>query len=183
MLLFYFYCCSIAALGSNKVCNSRWAPTVGITDRNVIGSRKFCTTMGFLTCRARSSNCGADYTDNPRFHPLFVTPPNFGWKETRSARVLTIRIQNILRPVYGHVLPFNLRFGMLPDALRTHGMPILSQPNEFAGWLAGRAGTELLKPAANGYLQMWPVSRRVNSSHAPSNNPTLIDRFLFNCRR
>ena len=23
----------------------------------------------------------------------------------------------------------------------------------------------------------------VNSSHAPSNDPTLIDRFLFNCRR
>jgi hypothetical protein len=29
--------------------------------------------------------------------------------------------------------------------------------------------------AANDYLQMWPVSRRVNSSRAPSDDPTLID--------
>jgi hypothetical protein len=46
----------------------------------------------------------------------------------------------------------------------------------FDGWLMGTAGAELLKPAANDYLQTWPVSRRVNSSRAPGDDPTLIDR-------
>lgn len=49
------------------------------------------------------------------------------------------------------------------------------QPSDFDGWLAGNAGSELLKPAANEYLQAWPVSRRVNSSRAPGDDPTLID--------
>jgi putative SOS response-associated peptidase YedK len=55
-------------------------------------------------------------------------------------------------------------------------MPVLLQPKDFDNWLAGNAGSELLKPAANDYLQAWPVSRRVNSSRAPSDDPTLIDR-------
>ncbi len=45
-------------------------------------------------------------------------------------------------------------------------MPVLLQPQDFDHWLAGTAGTELLKPAPNDYLQVWPVSRRVNSSRA-----------------
>ena len=57
-------------------------------------------------------------------------------------------------------------------------MPVLLQPKDFDRWLAGTAGTELLKPAANDYLQAWPVSRRVNSSRAPGDDPTLIDRLL-----
>jgi putative SOS response-associated peptidase YedK len=55
-------------------------------------------------------------------------------------------------------------------------MPVLLQAKDFDGWLAGTAGTELLKPAANDYLQTWPVSRRVSSSRAPNDDPTLIDR-------
>ena len=40
-----------------------------------------------------------------------------------------------------------------------------------------RAGAEYLKPAGNDMLlQMWPVSKRVNSSKAPADDPTLIDR-------
>jgi len=54
-------------------------------------------------------------------------------------------------------------------------MPVLLQPKDFDRWLAGTAGTELLKPAPNDYLQVWPVSRRVNSSRAPGDDPTLID--------
>jgi putative SOS response-associated peptidase YedK len=54
-------------------------------------------------------------------------------------------------------------------------MPVLLQPKDFDAWLTGHAGTERLRPAANDYLQMWPVSRRVNSSRAPSDDPTLID--------
>ena len=55
-------------------------------------------------------------------------------------------------------------------------MPVLLQPEDFYGWLAGTAGAEVLKPAPNDYLQAWPVSRRVNSSRAPGDDPTLIDR-------
>ena len=38
-----------------------------------------------------------------------------------------------------------------------------------------RLGVEELKPIENGYLQRWAVSKRVNSSKADSNDPTLID--------
>jgi hypothetical protein len=55
-------------------------------------------------------------------------------------------------------------------------MPVLLQPMDFVCWLAGSAGTELLKPAPNDYLQVWPVSRRVNSSRALGDNPTLIEQ-------
>jgi putative SOS response-associated peptidase YedK len=55
-------------------------------------------------------------------------------------------------------------------------MPVLLQPQDFDGWLAGTTGTELLKPASDDYLQVWPVSRRVNSSRAPSDDPALIEQ-------
>ena len=55
-------------------------------------------------------------------------------------------------------------------------MPVLLQPKDFDGWLAGTAGTELLRPAPDDYLQNWTVSRRVNRSRAPSVDPTLIER-------
>jgi hypothetical protein len=42
-------------------------------------------------------------------------------------------------------------------------------------WI-GRAGVELLKPAANDVLQRWPVSKTVNSSRASDDDATLIDR-------
>jgi putative SOS response-associated peptidase YedK len=54
-------------------------------------------------------------------------------------------------------------------------MPVLLQPKDFNSWLAGSAGSELLKPAPNDYLQTWPVSRRVNSSLAPGDDPALIE--------
>jgi putative SOS response-associated peptidase YedK len=43
-------------------------------------------------------------------------------------------------------------------------------------WLAGTANTEMLKPAPDDYLQVWPVSRRVNSSRAPCDDQTLIEQ-------
>jgi hypothetical protein len=33
----------------------------------------------------------------------------------------------------------------------------------------------LLKPAPNDVLQRWPVPKRVNSSRAPDDDPTLIE--------
>jgi putative SOS response-associated peptidase YedK len=54
-------------------------------------------------------------------------------------------------------------------------MPVLLQPKDFDGWLTARAGMEILKPAPKDYLQVWPVSKHVNSSRAPSEDPALID--------
>jgi hypothetical protein len=45
----------------------------------------------------------------------------------------------------------------------------------FGRWLSGEAGTELLKPAAEGRLRMWPVSRRVNKTGTGDDDPTLLD--------
>ena len=53
-------------------------------------------------------------------------------------------------------------------------MPVILEAG-FDAWLTGGAGSELLKPAANDLLQMWPVSRRVNSSRTDDEDSTLID--------
>ena len=55
-------------------------------------------------------------------------------------------------------------------------MPALLTPFQFDAWLSGSAGAEVLAPWAQKSLQMWPVSRRVNSSRAASDDPTLIER-------
>ncbi len=55
-------------------------------------------------------------------------------------------------------------------------MPALLSEKQFAPWLSGKAGAELLKPAPNDYLQRWPVSKRVNSSKADADDATLIER-------
>jgi putative SOS response-associated peptidase YedK len=54
-------------------------------------------------------------------------------------------------------------------------MPVVLEARDFASWL-NDGGPALLKPAANDVLQRWPVSRRVNSSRAPADDPTLIER-------
>lgn len=54
-------------------------------------------------------------------------------------------------------------------------MPVLLTPYQFDAWLSGSAGLEVLKPWAQSSLRAYPVSRRVNSSRAPSNDPTLIE--------
>jgi putative SOS response-associated peptidase YedK len=41
-------------------------------------------------------------------------------------------------------------------------MPVFLQPANFAAWLDGSAGPELLKPAGEDLLQVRPVSKRVN---------------------
>ncbi len=55
-------------------------------------------------------------------------------------------------------------------------MPELLPEKDFEPWLSGEAGIELLMPAADELLQRWPVSKRVNSSKAPADDATLIDR-------
>ena len=54
-------------------------------------------------------------------------------------------------------------------------MPVLLTEKNFEPWLSGGAGTELLLPAADDMLQRWPVSKRVNSSRAPDDDPMLIE--------
>ena len=46
---------------------------------------------------------------------------------------------------------------------------------EFSPWLSGEAGAGILKPVPNDFLRRWPVSKRVNSSKADADDPTLIE--------
>jgi putative SOS response-associated peptidase YedK len=55
-------------------------------------------------------------------------------------------------------------------------MPVLLSEKQFKSWLLAKAGTEILKPAPDRLLQLWPVSRRVNSSRANGDDATLIDK-------
>jgi putative SOS response-associated peptidase YedK len=55
-------------------------------------------------------------------------------------------------------------------------MPGLLAEKDFEPWLSGSAGLELLKAALDDLVQSWPVSKRVNSSRAPDEDATLIDR-------
>jgi hypothetical protein len=50
-----------------------------------------------------------------------------------------------------------------------------NSPEQLEHCLSGEMGVEELKPVENGYLQRWPVSKRVNSSKADSNDATLTD--------
>jgi putative SOS response-associated peptidase YedK len=55
-------------------------------------------------------------------------------------------------------------------------MPALLTEKDFEPWLSGGAGGELLRPAPEDMLRRWPVSKRVNSSKAPAEDPTLIEK-------
>ena len=54
-------------------------------------------------------------------------------------------------------------------------MPVVLDQADIGPWLNGEVGTELLKPAGDDRLQMWPVSRRVNKTGTGDDDPTLID--------
>jgi putative SOS response-associated peptidase YedK len=53
-------------------------------------------------------------------------------------------------------------------------MPVLLQPDQFDACLDGSAGKEVMVPAAEDMLQKWPVSKKVNSSRTPADDPSLI---------
>ena len=73
------------------------------------------------------------------------------------------------------------RKGLISEALQTRTrmihdrMPVLLDKADFKPWLNGAAGAELLKPAAEDHLRIWPVSRRVNKTGRGGDDPTLID--------
>jgi putative SOS response-associated peptidase YedK len=54
-------------------------------------------------------------------------------------------------------------------------MPVLLDKADVGPWLSGAGGADLLKPAADTALRMWPVSRRVNRSGSGSDDRALID--------
>jgi len=57
-------------------------------------------------------------------------------------------------------------------------MPVILEREHFETWMRTddpREATDLMKPAGEGVLQKRPVSRRVNSSKAPADDPTLIE--------
>jgi putative SOS response-associated peptidase YedK len=55
-------------------------------------------------------------------------------------------------------------------------MPVLLDKGDSGPWLSGTAGTELLRPAAEDRVRMWPVSRRVNKTGSGDDDPTLIEQ-------
>lgn len=57
-------------------------------------------------------------------------------------------------------------------------MPVLLDQEGAAAWLSGEAGLELLKPAPDDALRMWPVSRRVNKP-GDGDDPSLTAGLLF----
>ena len=54
-------------------------------------------------------------------------------------------------------------------------MPVVLDKADISRWLSGEAGIELLKPAAEDRLRVWPVSRRVNKTGTGDDDPTLLD--------
>jgi putative SOS response-associated peptidase YedK len=54
-------------------------------------------------------------------------------------------------------------------------MPVVLDDADVQPWLNGIGGTELLRPAAEERLRVWPVSRRVNKTGTGDDDPTLID--------
>lgn len=54
-------------------------------------------------------------------------------------------------------------------------MPVVLDKADIGPWLKGAAGTELLRPAAEDRLRIWPVSRRVNRTGSGDDDPTLLD--------
>lgn len=58
-------------------------------------------------------------------------------------------------------------------------MPVLLAEKDYEPWLSGKAGLEMLKPAAENVLQKWTVSKRVNSLRAPDDDPTLTEKIAI----
>ena len=54
-------------------------------------------------------------------------------------------------------------------------MPVLLGRQDHEAWLTGKAGVELLRPAPNELLRMWPVSKRVNASGRGDDDASLIE--------
>jgi putative SOS response-associated peptidase YedK len=54
-------------------------------------------------------------------------------------------------------------------------MPVLLDKMNFKPWLSGAAGAEILVPAPDDRVRLWPVSRRVDKTGTGDDDPTLIE--------
>ena len=56
-------------------------------------------------------------------------------------------------------------------------MPVILEAKDIEQWEHGDPtdAAALMKPAAEGVLEKWPVSKRVNSSRAPDDDASLIE--------
>ena len=54
-------------------------------------------------------------------------------------------------------------------------MPVLLGEADFATWLSGEAGPEILRPAAESALREWTVDRRVNRTGEGDDDPTIVE--------
>jgi putative SOS response-associated peptidase YedK len=56
-------------------------------------------------------------------------------------------------------------------------MPVILEAKDFEQWEHGdtKDAAALMKPADDDTLRRWPVSKRVNGSRAPDDDPTLIE--------
>ena len=57
-------------------------------------------------------------------------------------------------------------------------MPVILDRTDFKAWLNGAAGAELLRPAADECVRVWPVSRRVNKTGNGDDDPSLADEVV-----
>jgi putative SOS response-associated peptidase YedK len=84
-----------------------------------------------------------------------------GWKDRVNNETITSCTMLITEP--------NLFVATIHDR-----MPVILDSADFAPWLKGDGGTELLKPAPEDALRMWPVSKRV-SKPGNTDDATLIE--------
>ncbi len=54
-------------------------------------------------------------------------------------------------------------------------MPVLLREADFATWLSGEAGPEILQPAAESALREWTVDKRVNRTGEGDDDPTIVE--------
>src|SRR5262249_52752784 len=54
-------------------------------------------------------------------------------------------------------------------------MPVILDRTDFKAWLNGATGAELLRPADDGCVRVWPVSWRVNKTGNGDDDPSLTD--------
>lgn len=85
------------------------------------------------------------------------------WNPTGKPQDIVMSCTMIIGPANDFVAPFHDR------------MPVILEREQFTGWLTGKSGVEVLQPAAVDRLRQWPVSTRVNSSRADTNDAALIE--------
>jgi hypothetical protein len=79
---------------------------------------------------------------------------------------------------HGYALQFDPRTLLIQTAVKIapqdRDIRLTADLNRDA-WLTGKAGAELLRPAPDGLLRMWPISRWVNESVRGYDDPSLIE--------